>query len=77
MRPTAGRVSGPALISYVYDAIGAALASQVQSTAVPVPVPCATTPPPASFTCTSQARDDERRAVRRTGPPTAPATSGS
>jgi hypothetical protein len=57
--------------------MGAALAFQVQSTAVPLPLPCATTAPPEPFTCTSQARAEERRAVKRTGPPTAPSTLGS
>ena len=67
-RPAAGRVSGPALISYVYEAIGAALASHVQSTAVPLPVPCATTAPPASLTRTSQATRRREAGGEANGP---------
>ena len=53
------------------------LASQVQSTFVPVPVPLATSTPFWSRTLTVQSTELESRAVKRTGPPRFPATAGS
>ena len=76
--PEAGRTVGPASSAHEYGTPGSALrASQVQSTAVPVPDPAATTLPVASFTVTVHGRLWVSRAVKRTDPPTAPDTVGT
>jgi hypothetical protein len=62
----------------VYCWFGSAeLESQVQSTAVPVPAPLATTAPLSSRTVTVQGAELEIRAVNRIGPPKLPLATGS
>jgi hypothetical protein len=74
--PRAGSTVGPASIEYEYVPCTAAVASQVQSTAVPVPPPPATLFPAESVTVTVQGSGFERYAVKRTGPPRLPRTAG-
>ena len=62
--PVAGSAE-PALIVHVYLPLGAALASQVQSTAVPVPVCCATCAPAAFLIETTHGTVEEMRARKR------------
>src|SRR5438045_9479525 len=62
--PVAERAFCVAIVQ-VYLSGGAALASQVQSTFVPVPLPCATCAPAELTTVTVHACATERRAVDR------------
>src|SRR4051812_1897472 len=66
--PRAGRTVGPASIVYEYEPGAAAVASQVQSTAVPVPPPAAILLPAESATVTVHSKAVESRAVKRTRP---------
>jgi hypothetical protein len=72
-----GRTPEPAAIVEVKRPKGVALASHVQSTALPDPFPRATRTPSASLIATVQGSEVESRPVTRTGPPSSPATSGS
>ena len=74
--PVADRTSGPAAIAHEYAAGGALLESHVQSTAVPAPEPAPTTLPVASVTVTVHGSGSLSLPVKRTGPPTAPDTTG-
>ncbi len=74
--PVAGRRFGPAPIAYRYDPGGACVASHVQSTTAPLPLPTATTEPAGFVTVTVHASGAERRARKRTGSPIVPVTSG-
>src|SRR3954449_1036630 len=78
--PRPGRAAAartpPAAIVYVYRPGTARLASQVQSTAVLVPVPEAAIRPSESVTVTVQEPAEDSRAVKRTLPPTPPRISG-
>src|SRR5438309_702103 len=74
--PVADRAPGVS-IAYEYDPGSAALASQVQSTALPLPEPASTTSPRESVTVTVQRAAADTRAVKRTGPRSFPATAGA
>ena len=74
--PRAGRRSGPASIAYEKSPNGVAEASHVQSTAVPVPLPVATTASSASRIVTVQGSASVSVAVNRTWPPRLPPTTG-
>jgi len=74
--PPAGRRSEPASIEYVNLPYGNADASHVQSTAVPVPLPLATTASAASRMVTVHGRSSVSVAAKRTAPPRLPVTTG-
>ena len=74
--PVPERAPGVA-IAQVYRCRGAVLASHVQSTSAPVPVPCAATRPEESVTVTLHGSALVSRAVKWTGPPSLPTASGA
>src|SRR6185312_7898834 len=75
--PEAGRVCAPASIVHAYEPPLIPVAFHVQETAVPDPRPRATTAPPVSRTVTAHEAGAESLAVKRTGPPRPPVTSGA
>src|SRR6188472_2056431 len=74
--PLAARTPSPASIVHEYEPCGAADASHVQSTDWPDPLPLPATAPSESTTVTFHGKAWERRARKRTNPPTAPVTEG-
>ena len=75
--PVAGRsVASPPIVQR-YAPGGVAVASQVQSTVGPMPLPEATVAPTVSVTVTVHGRAAESRAVNRIGPPMRPVTTGA
>src|SRR5436190_1824031 len=76
-KPVAGRTSSPAAIVHAYRPGAEEVASQVQSTAVPLPDPVATVIPSESVTETVQGRSSVSVALNSTGPPSRPRTDGA
>src|SRR5204863_7784362 len=74
--PAPERTSGAEIV-HVYFPGAARVASHVQSTLVPVPVPCATIAPVWSVTATVHGRATESRPVKRMGPPSLPVATGA